>query len=181
VAEVTESEVLAEAKPSKPLWQRAERFHQIGFVVADLEDGLDEFSAALGVARDRWRVFDTGKPFEHHEGDRQIAAFARYARLQSGPTAYQLLQPMTSGTIWQRWLEDGIRQFAVGYFVPDLGAAESELGCFGAKRLAWGQISEDDAAFGYSFFRLPRTGIVIELISARDSGIVPAPEVSAKR
>lgn len=174
MADGTEPTALAPPKQPKPLWTRAGRFHQVGFVVPNLERAIDELSGALGVEPCHWRVFDGGEPFEHHEGAQQIAALARYARIQSGPTVYQVLEPITPGTIWQRWLNSGVRQFAVGYYVSDLPAAESELSRSGAERIAWGQITEDGAAFRYSFFQLPETGVVIEVMSAEGGAVPPA-------
>jgi hypothetical protein len=55
------------------LWRRAERFHQVGIVVDDLEKAMGSMSAALGCPEDGWTVFAAAEPFEHVEDGVTIA------------------------------------------------------------------------------------------------------------
>jgi len=50
------------------LFRRAERFHQVGIVVADLQKAMSSMSAALGCQEDGWTVFAAAEPFEHAVG-----------------------------------------------------------------------------------------------------------------
>ena len=110
------------------LWRRAERFHQVGIVVDDLEKAMGSMSAALGCPEDGWTVFAAAEPFEHVEDGVTIAARGtRYAHATSGATVYQLLEPVEGDTVWQRWLDAGVSTFAVGYYVRDLADAEAGL------------------------------------------------------
>jgi hypothetical protein len=60
-----------------PLWAKAARFHQLGIVVADLGRAIEATSGALGVPREDWTIFDSGQPFEHHEGSAMMLARTR--------------------------------------------------------------------------------------------------------
>ena len=148
-----------------PLWAKAAKFHQVGIVVPDLASAIEATSAALGIPREDWAVLDSGKPFEHHEGGTTVLAQTRYARAQSGPTVYQLIEPVSGDTIWQRWLDSGVTVFAAGYFIRDLPAAEQELIAQGGERLAWGSVREDADEFRYSFVKLAGSGLVVELMT----------------
>jgi hypothetical protein len=151
------------------LWRRAERFHQVGIVVDDLERAMGSMSAALGCPEDSWTVFADAEPFEHVEDGVAMSARTRYARAASGATVYQLLEPVEGDTVWQRWLDAGVTTFAVGYYVRDLAAAEDGLLASGGKRLAWGRVREGDQLFAYSFVQLADSGLVIELMSAAEA------------
>ena len=76
------------------LWRRAERFHQVGIVVADLQKAMGSMSAALGCSEDSWTVFAAAERSSTSRTAWTIAARTRYARAASGATVYQLLEPV---------------------------------------------------------------------------------------
>jgi hypothetical protein len=149
------------------LWSRLGRFHQVGIVVADLDLAIAEMRLATGVPAESWEVFDSQdrQTFTYLEGGAERFVRLRWARAASGPTAYQLTQPLGGESIWSRALAENRTMFAAGYFVKDFQGACDQLCAAGATEVGAGQVEESGRLYRYSFLRLPATRLLIEVMS----------------
>jgi hypothetical protein len=157
-------------------WRRAAKFHQIGIVVEDLDAAIQELAVLLGIPSQAWERRDQSDPgFTYIEpgpaGEQRVRG--RYARAQSGPTAYQLIAVDRTASVWTRALAARRPVFAVGHLVDSVPQSLAQLEADGAKRLAWGRVREGDAEFDYAFVELPKSALVVELMAPAHSPSEP--------
>lgn len=149
-------------------WRRASKFHQVGIVVSDLEAAIQEMTVCLGIPPEAWELRDQSDPgFIYMEGESAGAhrVRGRYARAQSGATAYQLIAVEPTSSVWTRALAARRPIFAVGHLVDNVPDSLAQLEADGATRLAWGRVTEAGAEFDYAFVELPKSALVIELMA----------------
>ena len=155
-------------------------FHQVAYVVDDLDAAVRHWADVLGVGP--WSVWTMGPENLHdmvHDG--KAASFSlRHALAFSGPFQIELVQPLKGPGIFADQMRgNGAGLNHIGRLVDDHGAESAEL-------IASGYTPLQSARFGqsadgrFAYFGAPSGDAIIELIlppSARFAPdyIYPAP------
>ena len=131
-------------------------FYHHGIVVTDFERALDELGSNLGL---RWasvqrRQFDVAQP------NGIVAADFRVTYSVTGPPHYEVIEA-NSGTIWA---DTGGGVHHLGFWSDDLAGDSARLTEAGYTWEGTYHRPDVDGPFGFSYHRLPSTGLRIELV-----------------
>lgn len=148
------------SEPLVPL----EGFFHFGVVVPDFEAALDELGATMGL---EWgsvqrRTFGVRQPNGLVEADFRVT-------YSLGDVPHFEVIEASRGTIWDPSAAGGVHH--LGYWSRDLAADSAALTAAGYVWEATYDNPEVDGPFGFTYHRLPSTGLRIELV---DIGRKPA-------
>jgi methylmalonyl-CoA/ethylmalonyl-CoA epimerase len=138
---------------------------QIAFVVANLEDGLERYSAALGGAP--WRCYTLGVD-DHVKCAYRGAptAFSSRLALNEQSPQLELIQPLQGPSAHQEWLETrGEGPHHVGIIVDSVADAIDQMAAIGyeAVQTGAGLGPGRDGAYAY-FDTTDALGLMVEAV-----------------
>lgn len=136
-----------------------EAYH-VGFVVADLDATMTEFSDLLAVTWAAPQQRDL--PVRTREGDIHARFRFTYSTPMSGQTLIELIEG-PSGSPWDPG-DDTARFHHIGFWDDELAATVARLDAAGASYDA-GMIDDDGAPVGFAYHQLAQ-GPRIELVDA---------------
>jgi methylmalonyl-CoA/ethylmalonyl-CoA epimerase len=126
-------------------------FAQVGIVVRDLEQGIRDYSALLGLSS--WAIYTYGPGFVDdltYQG--QPAVYAMRIALTGSDPVVELVQPLKGPSIYHDWLEEhGEGLHHVGVEVPSIDrAVETAAGAgFSVIQSGRGYGLDGDGGFAY--------------------------------
>lgn len=149
---------------------------QVCILVENLEDGIDFYSALLGVAQ--WEVHDySGGVFQQstYRGE-DIALTMRIALAGSSPQ-YELIEAGSSPSIYWDWIKErGCTMHHFGYYVDSLDVAIADIEAAGYPVVQSGRGHGLDGDGGFAY--IEAGDIVLEILEPpvrRRAGITVAP------
>lgn len=139
-------------------------FHQVAYVVQDLDAAVRHWSDVLGVGP--WTIWTMGPDvLEDSVYDGRPAEFGiRHALAWSGPLQFEIVEPLQGPSLFADQLEaNGPGLSHVGVLVEDHEAATKEIVSQGYRPLQSARFGQSrDGRFAY--FGSPRGDSVVELI-----------------
>jgi methylmalonyl-CoA/ethylmalonyl-CoA epimerase len=138
---------------------------QVGIVVADLEQALEQHGLLFGSAE--WLIVENGPRNMHGLHIRgRPAEFSMRLALRGSDPQLELLQPLEGPDILSEWLErrgEGLHH--LGYEVPSLDATIEQMAHAGYECIQHGYGFGADGSGGFAYFETERElGYLIEAI-----------------
>lgn len=148
-------------------------FHQVAYVVEDLDASVRHWADVLGVGP--WTVWTLEPAVLNdtvYRGEPAEFSF-RHALAWSGPVQFELVQPLAGPSIFAEQLADGAPGLNhVGRLVDDHAAESAELVEQGYTPLQSARFGEsEDGRFAY--FRSPDGDAIVELIQPPTTRFAP--------
>lgn len=133
-------------------------FHT-GFLVRDLDREMARFAQALGIKWAKPYVYDALNIWTPDRGDHQVRIEVAYS--SEGPQHLELIAG-PSGTVYDPALQNGHH---AGFWVDDVSSTAASLLDRGWNLVVSGA-SPERGFGGFSYFRPPNEGMLVEIVSS---------------